>query len=143
MTSSKNGRNVIRTKWHHQNFAQRYLLRRRNVASHGVKYTIFVEFIAKTEEFVVFMYVYNKNIITFVTWSDGSDHVEWLRQELLDQTRLRLVWSVHSWRSHSTWSDPSDQVTKVIMCIYWMILFIVYFQEKMETNSPIERFDRF
>ena len=64
------------------------------------------------------MKVYNKNIITLVTWSDGLAHVSWLRQERPDHTRLCLVWSCRSWHRHSTWSDPSDQVTKVTMCIY-------------------------
>ena len=27
-----------------------------------------------------------------------------------------------SWRSHSTWSDPSAQVTKVKMCMYWFLI---------------------
>ena len=49
---------------------------------HMVPFYNFVEFIAKTEEFVVFMKVYNKNIITLVTCSDGWDHVSWLGQEL-------------------------------------------------------------
>ena len=37
------------------------------------------------------------NIITLVTWSDGSNHVKWLPQ---DHTRQSQVWSSSSWRSH-------------------------------------------
>ena len=59
------------------------------------------------------------HIITLVTWSDGSDHVEWVRQERPDHTRRSRVWSGRSWRTHETWSDPSDQVTKVIMYLLY------------------------
>ena len=45
------------------------------------------------------MYIH---IITLVTWSDGSDHVEWVRQERPDHTRR-----------------SQDQVTKVIMYLLY------------------------
>ena len=56
---------------------------------------------------VAFMKVYNKNIITLVTWPDGSDHVLWLRQERPDHTRLRLVWS--DVLGAATRRDPTHQ----------------------------------
>ena len=59
------------------------------------------------------------HIITLVTWSDGSDHVEWVRQERPDHTRRSRVWSGRSWRTLETWSDPSDQVTKVMMYLLY------------------------
>ena len=57
---------------------------------------------------VVFMYVYNKNIITLGTWSDGSDHVSRLHQERPDLTRLRLVWS--DVPGAATRRDPTHQI---------------------------------
>ena len=91
VTSSNIGRHVICTKLRHQNLARRYFATASQRQATRCQFCNFVKFIAKTEEFVVFMYVYNKNIITLVTLSDGSDHVSWLRQELLEHTRLRLV----------------------------------------------------
>ena len=70
------------------------------------------------------------HIITLVTWSDGSDHVEWLRQERPDHMRRSRVWSGRSWRSHETWADPSDQVTKVMM-------FLLYTYIKLTTTNSI------
>ena len=62
-----------------KNLAWRYLLQRCNVLSHSINFLILL--ITKTEVFVVvFMYVYNKNIITLVTWSDWLDHVSWMCQ---------------------------------------------------------------
>ena len=55
VTSSKSGLNIICTKLRQRNLEGCYLLWRRNVASHRVNFTNFVEFIAKTEEFVVLM----------------------------------------------------------------------------------------
>ena len=45
-----------------------------------------------------------------------------------DHTRRSRVWSGHSWRSHETWSNPSDQVTKVIM-------FLLYTYIKTTTTN--------
>ena len=70
------------------------------------------------------------HIITLVSWSDGSGHVEWLRQERPDHTRRSRVWSGRSWRSHETWADPSDQVTKVMM-------FLLYTYIKLTTTNSI------
>ena len=69
--------------------------------------------------FVVSEAIVSIHIITLVTWSDGSDHVEWVRQERPDHTRRSRVWSGRSWRTHETWSDPSDQVTKVMMYLLY------------------------
>ena len=52
--------------------------------------------------FLLFLPMWDIHIITLVTWSDGSDHVEWLRQERSDHTRRCRVWSGRSWRSHET-----------------------------------------
>ena len=57
---------------------------------------------------VVFCFVYNKNIITLVSWSDGSDHVSWLRQEQPDHTWLRLMW--FDVPGAATWRDPTHQI---------------------------------
>ena len=66
LTSTKFWHNVV---WH-------------DVASsrHMVSILPFIDLIVKTEFVVVkFMYKYNnKNIITLVTWSDGSDHVSYV-----------------------------------------------------------------
>ena len=116
--ASKIGRDVLCTKWRHEKLASRYWLRRRKVAPYGVNFNSFLGFIAKIEDFFLFLCRYIiKNIITLIPWSDDSDHVSWLCKELLDHTWLRLMWYDRSWRSHSTWSDPSDQITKVIMYI--------------------------
>ena len=46
---------------------------------HMVSILPFLDLIVKIEFVVVnCMYVYNKNIITIVTWSDGSDHVSYV-----------------------------------------------------------------
>ena len=36
-----------------------------------------------------------------------------------DHTRRSRVWSGRFWRSHEMWSDPSDQVTKVMMFLLY------------------------
>ena len=49
--------------------------------------------------------------ITFSTYSLMLYH-------FLSASGLRLMWSGRSKRTHLTWADPSDQITKVLMCIY-------------------------
>ena len=69
--------------------------------------------------FIIWCFSYTRFLHKLVTWSDGSDHVEWLRQERSDHTRPISSWPSRAWKKNllaflSTFWHPCSKC--ILMC---------------------------
>ena len=103
-----------------KNLAQCHLLRCCNVMSHGINFKFLLRLSMKWKCLLLFLcrYIIKHYYFSNLNLWVGSRLVAAPGTTGSHETKSSVIRC--SWRSHSTWSDPSDQVTKVIMCIYRM-----------------------
>ena len=83
--------------------------------------------------------VYNIQFIITVAWSDARYKASWIFLDLMQHTR-RSASRVRLWSGniHSTWYNAPDQVTVVIVCIYYIPINDMPFQLNVFWPSDTE-----